>query len=225
MKMVTAASLNPELELALSYAPPATRSGVAALFALDAALANVLRSTTEPLLGQMRLTWWWEALNALDHGPAPAEPVLKSIAREVVGHGIAGARIAAMIEGWEALLDEPLDERAIARHGESRGATLFMLAGEILKSADDPLAAAGRGWALADLALHVRDEAVARNARARADRALTAAVAMRWSRQGRTLGALARLAAADLALPHGVMPRRGAPRRVARVAWHRLTGY
>jgi 15-cis-phytoene synthase len=222
--MVTVTSLDPETELAISYAPRACRPAVHALFALDAALGHVLRSTTEPLLGQMRLTWWWEALGRLDREAAPPEPVLRAIAASVLPLGITGARLGAMVDGWEALLEDPLDEAAILRYGDMRGAGLFAIAGDVLDCGHDPIAEAGRGWALADLALHVRDDTVAAIARAAGAPALREANRTRWSRQGRMLGALARLGAIDLARPAGVPGRIGGPRRVARMGWHRLTG-
>jgi 15-cis-phytoene synthase len=215
---------DPELTLAIGYARAQDRAALSALFALDATLGNVLRSTTEPLLGQMRLTWWWEALGRLDSAPAPVEPVLQAIAADVMARGVKGERLAGMIDGWEALLEDPLDETAIQRHGEARGAILFETAGDILNCRNDPLAAAGRGWALADLALHVRDARVGAIARSLAAADVRAATAVRWSRDGRALGALARLAALDLAMPAGAAQQTGSPRRVARMAWHRLTG-
>jgi phytoene synthase len=61
--MVDPANLpNPERALALSYAPASTRPGLEALFALDTALGTILKTTREPIVGQMRLTWWYEAL-------------------------------------------------------------------------------------------------------------------------------------------------------------------
>jgi phytoene synthase len=221
--MVSVTSFDPETELALSYAPDRSRAGVAALFALDLTLGDLLRSTTEPLLGQMRLTWWFEALEGLDRAPAPGEPVLQALEADVMTHGITGARLATLIDGWDVLLEEPIDETAIARHGESRGAGLFTIAGEILGCVDDPVAAAGAGWALADLSMHLSNQGTAGIARSLALTHLKVANAARWSREGRALGALERLAAIDLAQPAEAR-RVASPRRVARMAWHRLTG-
>ncbi|NWP05716.1 hypothetical protein GY977_23280, partial [Escherichia coli] len=77
-------AVDPERDLILTYAPRAAQSGLQALLALDDALARLLRTTREPALGQMRLAWWREALEKLDHAPAPAEPVLKALETEVL---------------------------------------------------------------------------------------------------------------------------------------------
>src|SRR5579875_4070004 len=104
---------HPERELALSYAVVG-RTAAAAVFALDDRLADGVRAARDPLIGQMRLTWWYDALTALDTAPPPAEPVLQALAREALPVGVSGMALAAIIEGWEALLDQPLDEAAVA---------------------------------------------------------------------------------------------------------------
>ncbi len=217
---------DPEWELALHYAPRAAVPGMVALFGLDALLAQILRTTREPMVGQMRLTWWHEALTRLDSAPPPAEPVLQALARDVVPHGIAGQRLASMIEGWEELLEAPpLGDEAIARHAVLRGGTLFEMAGSLLGArASDPLTEAGEGWALADLARHLSDRPTAQRALARAGAPLARAAQAHWSRQARPLGALAHLARLNLAVPLDQPVPAGAPRRVARILLHRMTG-
>jgi phytoene synthase len=207
---------DPERALALSYASRG-RDAAAALLALDDRLAAILRRTTEPLVGQMRLTWWREALEKLDTAPPPAEPVLAALAAEALPRGLRGADLTPMIDGWEALLDDPLDAAAIERHA-MRGRALFEAIAGVIGVSGDPVAAAGEGWALADLARHLSDPDARRRAAALAGPGLDAALAARWSRNGRMLGALAHLARLDLA------GRPRSPWRVARLLAHRLTG-
>ncbi|MBN8814925.1 MAG: squalene/phytoene synthase family protein [Sphingomonas sp.] len=207
---------DPERALAMSYAPADRRAGLRALFALDAALGQVLRTTREPMVGQMRLAWWREALAKLDTAPPPAEPVLEALAADVLPLGLTGEALATMNDGWELLLG-PVDQHAIDEYGRLRGAVLFEVAGAVLGSVDDPLAEAGRGWALADLAAHLSDPVLAGIARDAALPLLVGATARRWSRKGRPLGALTHIARMNLAGP-------ATARRVARLAWHRLTG-
>ncbi|HEU4960923.1 MAG TPA: hypothetical protein VFT56_10995 [Sphingomonas sp.] len=207
---------DPERALALSYAVEG-RAAAAALLALDDRLAAILRGTREPLVGQMRLTWWREALEALDTAPPPAEPVLAALAAEALPRGVHGAGLAPIVDGWEALLAEPLDAAAIERHAV-RGSALFQAIAAVTGASDDPIAAAGEGWALADLARHLTDPEARGRAAALARARLAAALAPRWSRRGRALGALAHLARLDLA------GRERSPRRVWRVLVHRLTG-
>jgi phytoene synthase len=206
----------------IGYTPPQHRAALEALFALDATLATILRTPTQPIIGQMRLACWYEALTALDTAPAPANPVLRALQTEVLPHGVTGRAIAAIVDGWEALLDTgPLGSDRLSAYAAGRGAGIFAAAGAVLGSgAADPVGAAGEGWALADLVAHLRDGSEVTMARAAAERALAVAFAIRWSRAGRALGALALLARADLA---GIPPR--SPRRAARLLRFQITGH
>ena len=210
-----------ERSLALSYAPAAARAGLEALFALDATLGAILKTTREPVVGQMRLTWWYEALGRLDSAPPPAEPTLRALASTVVPH-VAGSALAQITEGWEALLAQPLDDAAVGQFASRRGGALFGAAARILGVEDSRITVAGEGWALADLAGRLSDPAraslIAAQARERLDVALTG----RWPRGARALGALAVLAREDVA-PTRRPP--GRPARVGRLLLPRVVGY
>jgi len=208
---------DPWLHLAFSYAPDRSRAALEALFALDTALGNILRTTSEPLVGQMRLAWWREALQSLDTSGAPAEPVLQSLTALALPLGITGAALSAMVDGWEPLLgDSGLG--SIEDHARLRGRALFAMAGVALDAAEgDPVGEAGEGWALADLAANLSDPALASQARERAAATLSHARRSRWSRNGRALGALALIADRQLS---GPVP----PSFVLRLARFRLTG-
>jgi phytoene synthase len=206
------------MALALGYARPRDREALAALFALDARLGGIVRGTREPMVGQMRLTWWHEALIGLERGSAPAEPVLRALAATVIGRGVPGVDLAAMIDGWELLLDGPaLADAVLVEFAERRGGRLFELAARLLGT-DEAVAGSGEGWALADLACHWSDDATARRAGVLAGERLGR---RRWNRAGRPLGALALLAAADVQGRSAP----GAPARVGRLLLHRLTGW
>lgn len=216
---------DPWRPIVLIYAPAPRRGALSALLALDDRLANLVQTTSQPTLGQLRLAWWREALARLDTLPPPGEPVLQGLAASVLPLGISGESLVPIVHGWEVLVEETeLDGDALRRFGEGRG-QLFVAAGAAMgASPRDPLAAAGQGWALADLARHLRAPAEAAEARAMASALLDRAAAARWSRSGRALGALAHLARFDLRAPEGSEPPIGAPHRVGRLFWHRLTG-
>ena len=185
---------NPWHDLAFSYAPEHARPALVALFALDAALGDVLRTTREPMVGQMRLAWWREALQRLDTAPPPGEPVLQALASAVLPLGVTGAALGGMANGWEPLLGE-VGAAAIDDHARCRGRALFEAAAHITGSApSDPVATAGEGWALADLADNLSDRTRAGRTREQAAAAFAHINGVRWSKQGRALGALALIA-------------------------------
>ena len=212
--------LGPETELAVSYAAADRRGGLRALMMLDQALGNALRIAREPIVGQMRLAWWREALERLDAAPPPAEPVLRALAAHVLPRGVSGTAMATMTAGWEALLADELSDSELIGHAEARGGRLFNLAAALL-GAKDAVAAAGAGWALADLSRRLSDKAVATRCAAMACERLDEAMSRRWSRPGRPLGALALSARFDCR-ESASLP--GSPKRVARLLYHRATG-
>lgn len=202
----------PDVALALGYA----RRGqgvLQALFALDATLARLTLGTREPLVAQMRLTWWRDALLA---PVPPAHPILRAL------DGAGRAPLLALVDGWEKLLD-PARADGLEGFAGGRGA-LFAAAVTAIGAADD-VTDAGRGWALADLSTLTADAVLAARAAAAARPLLARAAARRWSGAGRALGALVHLARIDLAHGGAGAGAAAGARRVARIAWHRATGW
>ncbi|MDB5695534.1 MAG: hypothetical protein JWN21_1077 [Sphingomonas bacterium] len=210
--------MDPERALALSYAPAHARDGLAALFALDDRLRDIVRAARDPTIGLMRLTWWGDALIRLDTAPCPAEPVLTSVASLVLPAGVGGVDLEVVVDAWARLLEpEEVDLEAFAKE---RGRTLFLAAARVLGGpVDERIGQAGEGWALATLAQE--RPALLDAARPLASERFAAAFRQPWSRESRALGALALLARFDVA----GMTRPGSPRRVGRLLMHRLTGW
>ncbi len=144
-------------DLALAYAPRRLRNSLAALWALDDALERVVTTTTQPLIGQMRLAWWHEQLLGLDDGPIVAEPVLTALAPLVREQNITGADLAAMIDGWDVLLEPlPYSKDQLRVHASLRGDRLFDLSAQLLGS--QVPGGMGAGWALVDFAMRCSDQ-------------------------------------------------------------------
>lgn len=213
--------LDPERALALAYVPARHRPAVRALWHLDATLGGVLASTREPMIRQIKLAWWRDALEKLDAAPAPAEPVLGALQSQVIPAGISGVELAGLEEGWRMLLAESLDQAVLGRYAAARGALLFQFTASLLE-AGAPEARLGEGWALADLArktsnVHERDAALAAARERLRDRHMQAKPALR------PLTMLARLARRDAGSGLPFEPQ-GSPRRAAAMFFHRLTG-
>ena len=215
--------LDPDRTLALAYVPASRRASVEALWRLAAALASVLSTGREPLISQIRLAWWREALEKLDTARPPDEPVLQGIAAHVLPAGIAGAELSAMESGWAVLLSpDPLAAADLDLYASARGGLLFRYTARLL---GEPLPApeveeCGAAWALVDLARHSASEADS-------DAALAAARApapYRWPSRLRPLGMLAALAGRDAEPDRPRWEEQGAPRRMLRMMRHRLSG-
>jgi phytoene synthase len=214
--------LDPDRRLALTYVPAARRVAVASLWHLDAALGAVVSSGREPMISRIKLAWWREALEKLDHAPAPAEPTLQAVADHLLTNGISGAELARMEEGWAVLLnEEALSGEELQTYAGARGGAFFRLTARLLGAELSPeQMRAGERWALADLARHSGEPDS--GAALAAGRALAGSV--QWPARLRPLGMLAGLASRDLLRGNGREPQ-GAPRRMLYMLRHRLTGH
>lgn len=112
--------------------------------AIADAFADIVASSSEPALGAIRLAWWREALERLDTFPAPPEPRLQAVATELLSLGVSGKDIAAIEDGFAALLDEAPDaDRVVAS-----GAAMFACAAKLLGADDKRLPEAGGLYAV-----------------------------------------------------------------------------
>jgi NADH dehydrogenase [ubiquinone] 1 alpha subcomplex assembly factor 6 len=72
------------------FAPEAKRADLAALFLLNAELAQIHTQVTEPLLGQIRLQWWQDGLAALGTPQQPPHRLFSQLASwQQRGHDLA----------------------------------------------------------------------------------------------------------------------------------------
>jgi 15-cis-phytoene synthase len=155
--------MNDLLQLVLAQAPLRMREPLVALWVLDAALGRIVATTTEPLIGQMRLTWWHDRLVGIDVSDVPAEPIITALAAVVGETSITGAALAELVTGWEALLEPmPLSDSYLHNFAASRGDGMFALSAALIgKPVGTGL---GAGWALIDFAQHCSDRATAQRA-------------------------------------------------------------
>jgi phytoene synthase len=139
--------LGSDRELALLHIPARVREAFRALFAIDAAMGDVVARSTDPALGRIKLAWWREQLEALDSNPPPPEPRLQGAEEHLLAAGVTGSEVAELEAGWATLLDPELDAELVA----GRGAVLFGIGGKLLGSNDPKLGDAGALYALASV--------------------------------------------------------------------------
>lgn len=158
--------IDPDRVFALGHVPARHRAAVAAVWALDEQLGQIVASTTQPMVGQMRLLWWREALEKR----VPGHPLLAEMTA-AFDCGIEAEALGGLIDGWEELLEPlPFDEARLAAFAKARGGALFALTARICGVAWAP--GAGAGWALADFGLRCSDEVTSSRALAMARKIL-----------------------------------------------------
>jgi phytoene synthase len=80
-------------------ADPAKRADVIALYAFDHELARAPRVSSNPLLGEIRLTWWREALDEIFEGrPVRRHPTAQALAEVVARRELGRALLDEMVE-------------------------------------------------------------------------------------------------------------------------------
>jgi len=138
--------------LALSYAPARARAGNLALLALDARLSQIIRNRREPMLVQMRLAWWRDMFGRPAREWPGGDAVLERLQAWRQPEGLA-----ALADGWEALLSSDLDAHAIGEFVDGRGRAFACLARELGAYGEEDAREAAQLWALADLAVNLSD--------------------------------------------------------------------
>lgn len=134
------------------------------LWTLDARLARLVATTSEAMIGSIRLAWWSEALSDDSRVKGRGEPLIDAMRAADLA---PPAGLAEWLDGWEAMTGE-VDLDAYAT---GRGGGLFRsLAG--VRDVPDWLVEAGAAWALWDLSGHTGDPVLAGEAIAAARRRL-----------------------------------------------------
>src|ERR1044071_6481907 len=70
---------DPDRYFATLFAPAERRPGLFALYAFNTEIARVRESVSDPIPGEIRLTWWREVLEGQRPDEASAHPVAEAI--------------------------------------------------------------------------------------------------------------------------------------------------
>jgi phytoene synthase len=128
------------------------RADVIALYAFNYELARVAGGVSNALMGEIRLTWWREAMEEIAAGKTPRKhPTVEALAASAVDP----LALAAMAEARFADLDEgPLaGESEVLAYVDGTAGALAVLAARRLDASADPHAVKGaaRAYGLAGL--------------------------------------------------------------------------
>ena len=139
------------------------RSDVLTLYAFDSELARAIRVTSSPLMAQIRLTWWSEALEEIASGGAVrSHPLAQRLCELVWGRGLPTDLFAELIEGRVAVLGmAQLGDEAALAWADTVAGSAAVLAAMIL-GAGDLAPAARTAGRLIGLGALVREGVLAR---------------------------------------------------------------
>lgn len=140
------------------FAPADRREALFALYAFNQEVARVREIVTQPMLGQIRLQWWREVIDAAYAGTPPRRhQVAMPLAAAIGQHRLSRTYFERIIDTRERDLADapPADVGALEEYAEGTSSSLVSLALEALATADNAALAAAReigiGYALAGL--------------------------------------------------------------------------
>lgn len=143
--------------LTATLAPADRREALFALYAFNLEIARTREVISEPMVGQIRLQWWREAIDGAYADDPRAHEVVRPLAAAVHDFDLSRVHFERLIEAREFDLGEAppasLDELTI--YAEATSSSVMQLALEILgagsEAASDAAHHAGIAWALSGL--------------------------------------------------------------------------
>jgi phytoene synthase len=127
---------DPDRWLATRFiADKAARADVIALYAFDHELSNIARMTKEPVMAEIRLTWWTEVLDEIYEGrPVRRHPVALALADIIARHKLPR-------EPFDSMIEPRFDNPASRQAGPVMRLAAYILCGEWAI-----VACAAEGW-------------------------------------------------------------------------------
>ena len=144
--------------LASLFAPDEKRANLIALYAFNIEVARIRETVSEPGIGEIRLQWWADAIEAIYTGNTPDHPVAQALAAAIAHGNLDQASFLNLIEARRFdLYDDPMPDMATLEGylGET-ASVLFQMAASILagpaaRSASDVSGFGGVAYGLTGL--------------------------------------------------------------------------
>lgn len=139
------------------FAPTSDQRRLFALFAFNLEVARVREVVSEPVIGQMRLQWWRDAVAEFASGKVRAHPVAQALAQAMEGRAVRTELLERLLTAREFdLADEPpADMGTLEGYATETSAVLLEAALALLgvreAAADEAARHVGIAWALVGL--------------------------------------------------------------------------
>ncbi|MGK9236632.1 squalene/phytoene synthase family protein [Inquilinus limosus] len=139
------------------FAPASRRAALFALYAFNIEVAKTREVVSQPLLGQIRLQWWRDAVGEIYDGRPRRHEVLDALAPAVWAHDLSRAHFDTVIDARERDLDDepPATLADLEGYAADTAGPLLRLHLEVQGVRDDAAhraaMAIGTAWALVGL--------------------------------------------------------------------------
>jgi phytoene/squalene synthetase len=118
---------DPDRFLAAMAAPPSARKFLFPLYAFNVEVSRAPWMTAEPLIAEMRLQWWRDALAEVEAGAAPRAHEVAGPLAQVMQHGVPADLLDAIVDArrWDIAREPFPDEDALVAHLDQTGGNLM----------------------------------------------------------------------------------------------------
>lgn len=142
---------DPDRYLLAILAPGSLRDGLFALYAFNVEIARTREMVSEAMLGEIRLQWWRDEIEALYAGTGLRHAIAEALSGAVRSYGLTRAYFDRLIDARTVdLADSPPESMdALLRYAEETSAPLLALALEIYGARDAAAYEAARRVGLA----------------------------------------------------------------------------
>jgi phytoene synthase len=142
--------------LATLFAPQPARDALMALYAFNVDVARIPESVSEPMLGEIRLKWWRDALDTLEKGGVTGNPVADALGEAMRTYALPKPVLLGVIDARAFdLFGQPMpDMPALKAYLQKTQGSLFALAAAIVsgtksdRDLDAMAGSAGFAWGL-----------------------------------------------------------------------------
>ncbi len=145
---------DPDRYIASLFAPTAKRPLLHALYALNHELAHIGEAVREPMMAEIRLQWWRDALAEARAGHPRGHDVLQGMAEVFAKAQVPPEMLDAMIDArvLDVGVEVFADMAALESYADATSGNLMRIAGRILgEPADEMAREAGAAYALAGI--------------------------------------------------------------------------
>lgn len=118
-----------------------TRRALLALYAFNLEIARVHEQVSQPLPGEIRLQWWTDMLEGIEHGAVESHPVAAELMRAVAAYALPREPLLRLIEAHHFdLYNDPMPDRpALEAYAADTVSVVFSLAARIAGGASDEI--------------------------------------------------------------------------------------
>ncbi|WP_150497046.1 phytoene/squalene synthase family protein [Roseibium aquae] len=135
--------------MSVLFADKAHRPGLFALYAFNAEIARVRQMISDPLPGEVRLQWWRDLLNGVEHGEVAGNPNAAALQRTIATYRLPVGAFQDLIDARVFdLYDDPMPSlHDLEGYAGETTSAIFQIAGMILNGGKDPGTATVAGHA------------------------------------------------------------------------------